>query len=155
MKVRLGALLSAAVTFAVFVVLPLLLPSQLPPELMAAVSQIDFDLSGLLNQTATIGVVISILALVKAFVDKTSFISLALSMVSNVIWLVFSFLILGLGQIGTFGLTEFSFEIEGARNTMAIDMSLFAYLALITVGLNIVHSVLEFQEARSTTKASA
>ena len=97
MKVRLGALLSAAVTFAVFVVLPLLLPSQMPPELMAAVSQIDFDLSGLLNQTATIGVVISILALVKAFVDKTSFISLALSMVSNVIWLVFSFLILGLG----------------------------------------------------------
>lgn len=153
MKVRTGAILSAVLTFVVFVVLPLIIPSLLPPELMAPISQIGFDLTGLLNETAIIGVIVSILALAKGFVDKPSPLYPALSTASNVVWLVFSLLIMGLGQIETFGVTEFSFEIEGAVNTLVLDMGLFVYIAVITVGLKIIHSILEFLDARST-KAS-
>jgi len=152
-KVNTGAVLSAVLTFAAFVVLPLALPSLLPPELMAAITQVEFDFSGLLNEMAIIGVALSVLALAKGFVNRTSPLYPALSAFSNVIWLVFSLLVIGLGQIGTLGVTELSFEVGGGVNTIVFDMSMFAYIAVITVGLKIVHSILEFLDARSTTKA--
>lgn len=153
MRVKIRAVLSAILTFAVFVILPRVLPRLLPPELMAALSQMGFDLFDLLNETAFIGVALALLAAAKGAVEKASPLHPALTAASSAIWLVFSLMILGLGRIETYGVTEFSFEIDGGLNTVLLDMRLFVYIAVVSVGLKIVHSLLEFLDARAATRA--
>ncbi|KON31213.1 hypothetical protein AC482_01535 [miscellaneous Crenarchaeota group-15 archaeon DG-45] len=152
MRIRAGAVASAVITLAVFAVLPLALPALLPPDLTDAISLMGFDLPSLLNEVAIIGVVLSAIALARGLVEKTSPAYPALSAVSNVGWLAFSLLVLGLGEIGTLGVTELSFEVPGGVNAVVFDMQLFVYIAVVAVGLKIIHSVLEFLDARSSTK---
>ncbi len=149
MNRKVGAVLNAVLTLAAFTVIPLILPSYLPPDLMDALSQGGFDLTSFLNEVALIGVAMAAIALVKGLVDESSPIHLGVSIVSKVFWLVFTFTVLGLGNLAGLGVTTFSIEMEEGVNTVVFDLSLFAYLAVATVLLKIVHSILEFRDARS------
>lgn len=153
MRIRAGAIASAVITLAIFTVLPLALPVLLPPVLIDAISLMGFKLSSLLNEVAIMGVGLSAIALASGLVEKTSPAYPVFSAVSNVGWLIFSLLIIGLGQIGTLGITKLSFEVPGGVNTVVFDMQLFVYIAVTAVGLKITHSVLEFLAARSTARA--
>jgi len=142
------AVVDTVITLAVFTLLPLVLPSLLPQSLTAPLAQGGFDLAAFLNQIALVGVAMAAVALVKGLADRASPIHLGVSIASKVLWLVFTVVVLGFGSVEELGVTTFSIETQGSLNTVVIDLSLFAYFAVLTVLLKIVHSVLEFRGAR-------
>jgi len=148
MSRKTGAVISAVITLAIFVVLPLYLPDLLPPDMMLMVSNMGFDLEGLLGQIATIGVVMALITLLKGFVERTSVAYLILSAGSSIVTLMIIIQSVGLGDMQSMGVTTISLEVEGGVNTAVIDMRLFVQLAIVLVALQIVQSILEFRDAR-------
>lgn len=132
----------------IFTVLPLYAPSQLPPELDALISQAGFDLTGLINRIAAIGVALTLLTLVKGFVAKRSPLYLLASIASGATTLAFTLITLGLGDWENLGVTTVSMGVQGATNTVVLDLGLFVQLAIISLALEAVHSVMEFVDAR-------
>lgn len=155
MSGRTGAIISAIITLVVFVVLPLYAPSVIPPELESPLSQAGINLKAFLNQIAMIGVVIAALALVKGFVEASSPIYLLASIGSSVVMLAFTAITLSLGDMGNLGVTTVTMDIEGAVNTAVVDLRFFVQLAALSVGLQIIHSFLEFMEARREAAPTA
>ncbi len=149
MKIRKRSVVFAVLILVIFTILPLYAPSMMPQEYLRAFSSQGFDLVGLLSKVAFIGLVMSILVLLKGFFEKTSAIYLALSIVSTVFWLLIVFFALGVGKMENLGLTVISSEAGGVLNTLIFDIRLFAYLAIVITGLKIVHSILKFKEAKS------
>jgi len=148
MSRKTGAVISAVITLAIFVVLPLYLPDLLPPDMMLMVSDMGFDLEGLLSQIATIGVVMALITLLKGFVERTSVAYLILSAGSSIVTLMIIIQSVGLGDMQSMGVTTISLEVEGGVNTAVIDMRLFVQLAIALVALQILQSILEFRDAR-------
>jgi len=148
MSRKTGAVISAVITLAIFVVLPLYLPDLLPPDMMLMVSNMGFDLEGLLSQIATIGVVMALITLLKGFVERTSVAYLILSAGSSIVTLMIIIQSVGLGDMQNMGVTTISLEVEGGVNTAVIDMRLFVQLAIALVALQILQSILEFRDAR-------
>jgi hypothetical protein len=148
MSRKTGAIISAVITLAIFTVLPLYLPDLLPPDMMLMVSNIGFNLEGLLSQIATIGVIMALITLLKGFVERTSMAYLILSAGSSIVTLIIIIQSVGLGDMQSLGVTTISLEVEGGVNTAVIDMRLFVQLAIALVALQIVQSILEFRDAR-------
>ena len=148
MSRKTGAVISAVITLAIFVVLPLYLPDLLPPDMMLMVSNMGFDLEGLLGQIATIGVIMALITLLKGFVERTSVAYLILSAGSSIVTLMIIIQSVGLGDMQNMGVTTISLEVEGGVNTAVIDMRLFVQLAIALVALQILQSILEFRDAR-------
>jgi hypothetical protein len=148
MSRKTGAVISAVITLAIFVVLPLYLPDLLPPDMMLMVSNMGFDLEGLLGQIATIGVIMALITLLKGFVERTSVAYLILSAGSSIVTLMIIIQSVGLGDMQSMGVTTISLEVEGGVNTAVIDMRLFVQLAIVLVALQILQSILEFRDAR-------
>ncbi len=154
MNRKVAAVLSAVVTLLVFTVLPLYAQSLLPSELGMLLNQVGFDLTGFLNQIALIGVVVAFLSVAKGFVYETSPLNLLLSIASSVMTLGITLVTLSLGDIGNLGITMISMKGEGGSNTMILDLRLFIQLAVLTVALKVVHSVLKFMGARTETASA-
>jgi len=148
MKVNKRSIVFGVLTLVIFTVLPLYAQSMIPQEYLRGFSSQGFDLADLVNKVAFIGLVMSVLILLKGFFEKTSATFLALSIVSTVFWLLIVFFALGMGKMENLGLTVLSSEAGGVSNTVIFDLRLFAYLATIIVGLKIFHSILKFREAR-------
>jgi len=153
MKIRKKSVVFAVLTLLIFTVLPLYAQSMIPQEYLRAFSSQGFNLADLVNKVAFIGLVMSILILLKGFFEKTSDTFLALSIASTVFWLLIVFFALGMGKMENLGLTVISSETGDVSNTVIFDIRLFAYLATIIVGLKIIHSILKFREARLKTAA--
>ena len=149
MNRKVKAVLDAVLTFVVSTLIPLMVPRILPPEALEAISYIVFDLIGFLNKIALIGVVMTVMALLRGFVDEASPVRLGISTASKVLWFVVFLLVLGLGRIDTMGITTLSMEMGGGVNTVTLDFQLFIYFAFMIVLLKIVHSFLDFREART------
>jgi hypothetical protein len=148
MSRKTGAVISAVITLGIFTVFPLYLPDLLPPEMMLMVSNMGFDLEGLLGQIATIGVIMAMITLLKGFVERNSVAYFTLSAGSSIVTLIIIMESVGLGDMQNLGVTTISLEVEGGVNTAVIDMRLFVQLAIVLVALQIVQSILDFRDAR-------
>jgi len=149
MKIRKKSVAFAVLILVIFTILPLYGQSVIPQEYLIAFSSQGFNLVDLLSKIAFIGLVMSILILLKGFFEKTSAPYLALSIVSTVFWLLIVFFALGVGKMENLGLTVISSEAGGVLNTLILDLRLFACLAIVITGLKIVHSILKFRQAKS------
>jgi hypothetical protein len=132
----------------VFVALPLYAPSLVPPELEGTLADSGFDLAAFIQQISMIGVVVAVVTLVKGFVEPSSPLHLAASLASSLVMLVFTLITLSLGDIGDLGFTTVNMTIEGGVNTVVLDMRFFVQIATLTVGLQVINSILEFIDAR-------
>jgi hypothetical protein len=148
MNRKAAAVLGAILTFASSSLIPLMIPQILPPEVLSAASMLPFDLTSYVNEIALIGAVMAVLALSKGFIDPASPIHLGISMISNLLWLVLIFRVIGFGSFDTLGVTTFTMEVMGAVNTVTLDFQVFVYFAISLTLLKIVHSFLEFRDAR-------
>jgi len=149
MKVRKRSIMFAVLILVIFTILPLYSQSVIPQEYLRAFLSQGFNLVDLVSKIAFIGLVMSILILLKGFFEKTSVTYLALSIVSTVFWLLIVFFALGVGKMENLGLTVISSEAGGVSNAIIFDLRLFAYLATVITGLKIVHSILKFRQAKS------
>jgi multisubunit Na+/H+ antiporter MnhB subunit len=107
-----------------------------------------FDLIGLLNRVAVIGIALSFLVLLRGHAEKASLGYLALSTVWKLFWLVFVFFVLGLGYPETLGLAILGGKAGPSENIVVFDFRLFAVLATVIVVLMIARSILQYQEAK-------
>ena len=148
MSRRTSAVLSALFTLVIFVGLPLYAPSQIPEEYFEMFSETGVDLNAFTYQIATIGLVASVLTLVKGFVSMTSYIYLLASLSSNAMTLYFNLVTFSVGDLAKLGQLTVTTDIPGGVNTMLLDMRLFIQLAFLAVGLQVIHTVLEFINAR-------
>ncbi len=148
MSRKTSAILSALFTLVLFVGLPLYAPSQIPEEYFEMFSETGVDVNAFIYQIATIGLVASVLTLVKGFVPMTSYIYLLASLSSNAMTLYFNLLTFSVGDLAQLGQLTVTTEIPGGVNTMLLDMRLFIQLAFLAVGLQVIYTVLEFINAR-------
>jgi len=154
MSRRSSAVLSALLTLVIFVGLPLYAPSQIPEEYFEMFSESGFDLNVFVYQIAAIGLVASILTLVKGFASKASYIYLLAALSSNAMMLYFNLVTFSVGDVTKLGQVTITTEIPGGVNTMLLDMSLFIQLSFVVVGLQVIYTLLDFINARKEeTKA--
>ena len=139
---------SASITFLIFSVLPVYVQQILPLELVNTFSTHGFNLLQLLNQISYIGVIISILTLIKGFFLKGSASRLIISIASTIFWLLVPFFTLSMGEIDDLGIVTISSKAGGASNTVILDFRLLFYFVTLTIILRIFYSVLEFREIR-------
>ena len=149
MNRRTSAILSALFNLAIFVGLPIGVLYLLPADLTAQLSQVGFSVQGLLNQTVIIGVVIAAITIAKGFIDDKTITYLLLNLASNSITLLFTFIVLGLGNVGSMGLTTVKLNMQNAETTVVMDMRLLLQVAVLTVVLRMIQAVLEWREARA------
>jgi len=153
--VKAGAVVSAVLTLVLLTVVPLMAPSIIPPEMAEVISRTGFNLTGFLNQIAVIGVVSAALTLGKGLASERSPIYLLLSVASSGATLLFMLTTLSLGDTGNLGVTSISVDLGEVTSSITIDMSLFVEIAAISIVLKVIHSILEFREARAQDTQSA
>ncbi len=149
-----NAVVSAVIYLVVFVVLPLYAPSLIPPELLNVLSESGLNLGAFTQQMAMIGIVVSVLTLVKGFVLPSSLLYLVAGIGLSLVMLVFTLITLGLGNIWSFGITVVKMEIPGGMNTAVLDLRFFVQLATLTSILQIIQTFLAFKDARIAKNAS-
>jgi hypothetical protein len=149
MSRKASAVLSALITLVIFVGLPLYAPSQIPEEYFEMFSETGVDVNAFIYQIATIGLVASVLTLVKGFVPMTSYIYLLASLSSNAMTLYFNLVTFSVGDLAKLGQLTVTTDIPGGVNTMLLDMRLFIQLAFLAVGLQVIYTVMEFINARN------
>ena len=150
MKINLKSIAKAIVILVILTILPVIGRQWIPSEFYRAISlQSGFDLTDLLNRIALIGVILSILIVLRGHVKKASAGHLALSTVWKIFWLFIVFFVFGLGHPETLGLAALGGKTEATENTVTFDFRLFAGLATVIVVLMIVRSVMQFQEIRA------
>lgn len=154
MSRKVMAVVSAAISLLIFTVLPIYASSLIPQELEAVLAGTGFNPTGFTNQISMIGIVTAALALVKGFVAAASPLYLVASIASSGVTLALTMVTLSLGEWSNMGITTISTDIEGMMNTTVIDLRLFVQLAVLSVGLQIIHSIWEFMEARKTELSS-
>lgn len=148
MSRKLWAVVSAAVTLLTFTVLPLYAPRLLPPELESVLSMSGLNLTNFTNQISIIGVITTVLVLMKGFVEASSPIYLLTSIASSLVTLALTTITLSLGDWRNMGVNTVTVEVQQVSNTVVIDLRLFIYLTALTVALQIIRAILEFAEAR-------
>ena len=154
MRINLKAVAKAIVVLVLLTILPIVGRQWIPEEFFRAFSaQGGFDINGLINSVAVIGVVLSVLILLRGHAEKTSPMYLALSAVWKVFWLGIVFFVLGAGHPETLGLLMLGGKSGANENVVVFDFRLFAFLATVIVIVMIVRSVLQFQEDASKAKS--
>ncbi len=154
MNQRINAVISAVVYLVVFVVLPLYAPSLIPPEFLNLLSESGFNLGAFTQQMAMIGIVVSVITLVKGFVLPSSLLYLVAGTGLSLVMLAFTLITLGLGNIWSFGITVVKMEVPGGLNTVVLDLRFFVQLATLTSILQIIQAFLAFKDARIAKDAS-
>jgi len=150
--VRWGEVAGALMTFIVLVALPLAAIRLLPGQTLTQFSDMGFDVQGLAIETAMLGLVISAIALAKAIVGKTSIAYLILDVSSNIIFLAFTLLVVGVGNIGNLGYSSFSLKQGKLTTEIMLDLRVFIYLTIGVVAVSVLQSVARFREARAEEK---
>lgn len=152
MAVRWGEVAGALMTFIVLVALPLAAIRLLPEQTLNQFSDMGFDVQGLATETAILGLVISAIALAKAIVENTSIAYLILDVSSNIIFLAFTLLVVGVGNIGNLGYSSFSLKQGKLTTEIMLDLRVFIYLTMGVVAVSVLQSVARFREARAEEK---
>ncbi len=155
MSRRTSAIISAAITLIIFTVLPLYAPSLIPPEYVDMVAEFGIDVVQFTSEIAMIGGVITVLTLVKGFVEPSSVLYLLASITMSGVTLFFTVVTVSLGrldELANLGLTTITMEVQGTLNTMTLDFRVFIWITVATVTLKIIEAFLEFSDARKQMK---
>lgn len=151
--VRRGEVAGALFTFLVLVALPLATIRFLPVQTLDQLSAMGLDVPGLATQTALLGLIISAIALVKAIIMRTSIAYLILDISSNVVSLAFALLVVGVGNIGSLGYSNFRFTQGKVTTEILLDLRFFIWLTVGVVALSVLQSVAKFREDRGEEAA--
>ena len=151
MNRRNSALFSALVSLLTFAIIPLYAPSQLPIELFDPLIEAGFDIESFTYQIAAIGVLSSILTVIKGFADEDSYTYLFTALTGNGVSLYFTLATLTLGDINSLGVSTITMDIGGGSNTLTLDMSIFVWFAILTLVLQVLLNVLTFVDSRKSS----
>ena len=153
MVMRRAEVAGALFTFLVLVALPLTAIRLIPAQTLDQLSARGLNVPGLATQTALLGLVISAIALAKAITKRTLITYLILDVSSNLVSLAFALLVVGVGNIGSLGYSNFRFMQGKVTTEILLDLSFFIWLTIGVVTLSILQSVAKFHEDRGEEAA--
>ena len=110
-----------------------------------------FSLQSFVVQMAMLGFVVAAVTLVKGIVERTSIAYLILDIVENIVALIFTFFVIGVGNIGNLGLTSFNVVQGNLTANISLDIRFFLWVTMGIVGFRVVSSIVEFNEAKTET----
>lgn len=148
MNLNVKSIVKAVLILVFLTILPLFGQQLIPSEFFRAFSTQGFDIVGLLNKTALIGLTAAVLVLLRGHVEKTTSSYLALSTAWKFFWLFIVIFALSLGHPETLGLATMSSTSESAENSVTFDFRLFTGLATAVVTLMIARSIVEYRETK-------
>jgi len=151
MKLNVKSIAKAVLILVFLTILPLFGQQFIPSEFFRAFSMQGFDIVGLLNKIALIGLTAAALVILRGHVQKATSSYLALSTAWKFFWLFIVIFALGLGHPETLGLAVLSSTSESAENSVTFDFRLFILLATAVVALMIVRSIIEYRETKPTS----
>lgn len=149
------ALFSALISLIIFTIIPLYASNKLPIELFDPMVNVEFDIESFMYQIAAIGVLSSIISLIKGFADETSFTYLFTALIGNGLSLYFIISTLTLGDITSLGVSSIRMNITGGSNILKLDMSVFIWFAVFTLGLQILLNIITFMDSRKNNSKSS
>lgn len=149
-----SAVIKAVLAFLVFVVLPLAGLRYLPKGLQDQLQSSGFDTQSFAIETATIGIVVTVITLIKGIIDPTSVTYLIVSLVSSGLSLIFTLIILGIGSISNLGLTSFNVVTNQVETYIKLDLRVFIWIMIGVVFFQMAQTYFEWQEAKAEQKTS-
>lgn len=149
MKVRQSAVVSAFATILILVVLPFVVLRLLPDEMLSQLESSGFSLQSFVVQMAMLGFIVAAITLVKGIFERTSITYLILDVLENIVSLIFTFFIIGVGNIGNLGFTSFRIVQGNLTANIILDIRFFLWVAMVVVGLRVVSSIVEFNEEKT------
>ena len=152
MKLRWGEAAGALLTFLVFVALPIAAQYFIPTQILEQFSATGLNVQTLAREIATIGIIISVIALAKAFVERTSITYLILNISSNIVSLAFALLVVGVGNISSLGYSSFNLKQGKVTTEILLDLRVFIYLTIGVVAVSVLQTIARFREARAEAK---
>jgi len=90
----------------------------------------------------------SILTVIKGFTEESSFTYLFTALIGNGVTLYFTLATLTLGDITSLGVSTITMNIAGGSNTLVLDMSIFVWFAVLTLGLQVLLNILTFIDSK-------
>jgi hypothetical protein len=152
MKVRWGEVAGTLLTFLVLVALPIAALYYIPAQTLEQLAATGLNVQTFLTETAMLGLVISAIALAKAIAERTSIAYLILDVFSNIVSLAFALLVVGVGNIGSLGYSNFSLNQGKVTTEIVLDLRVFIYLTVGVVAISVLQSITRFREARAEAK---
>ena len=147
-----STVIKAIFAFLVFVVLPLAGVRYLPKELQDQLQSTGFDTQSFAIETATIGIVVTVIILIKGIVDPTSVTYLIVSLVSSGLSLIFTLIVLGVGSISNLGMTSFKVVANQMETYIKLDLRIFIWIMMGVVLFQMAQAYFEWHEAKTELK---
>jgi hypothetical protein len=151
---KFSVVIKAIFAFLVFVVLPLGGPRYLPKGLQDQLQSTGFDTQSFAIETATIGLIVTVIILIKGIVDPTSVTYLIVSLVSSGLSLIFTLIVLGVGNISNLGLTSFKVVANQVEAYIKLDLRVFIWIMMGVVLFQMAQTYFEWCEAKIEQKIS-
>ena len=147
-----STVIKAILAFLVFVILPLAGLRYLPKGLKDQLQSTGFDTQSFAIETAIIGVVVTVIILIKGIVDPTSVTYLIVSLISSGLSLIFTLVVLGVGSISNLGLTSFKVVNNQVETYIKLDLRVFIWIMMGVVLFQMAQAYFEWREAKTEQK---
>jgi len=147
---QISAVISSVATFTAFVLLPILFIRYLPSDILQVIRSSGIEYQGTINQLAIIGIFLTIVTVLKGFVEIGSLTYLISGVLSSGIALLVTIIFLGFGDIASMGMPSFTTKIEEATVNITMGMRVFLYITIIVTILKVVQTILEWDQARGS-----
>lgn len=154
MRRQIAAVVSGITVFTTFVLLPVLVLRYLPPDILQTIRSSGIQVQSNINHLVVIGVFLTLVTILKGFVEIGSLAYLVSGVISSGMTLLVTIIFLGWGKIHSLGMPSFTTRVEGATINVSMDMRVFIYVAFIVTILRVVKTILEWNEARRVVNAS-
>jgi len=147
-----STVIKAILAFLVFVILPLAGLRYLPKGLKDQLQSTGFDTQSFAIETATIGLIVTLIILIKGIVDPTSVTYLIVSLISSGLSLIFTLVVLGVGSISNLGLTSFKVVNNQVETYIKLDLRVFIWIMMGVVLFQMAQAYFEWREAKTEQK---
>ena len=147
-----STVIKAILAFLVFVILPLAGLRYLPKGLKDQLQSTGFDTQSFAIETATIGLIVTLIILIKGIVDPTSVTYLIVSLISSGLSLIFTLVVLGVGSISNLGLTSFKVVNNQVETYIKLDLRVFIWIMMGVVLFQMAQAYFEWHEAKTELK---
>ena len=147
-----STVIKAILAFLVFVILPLAGLRYLPKGLKDQLQSTGFDTQSFAIETATIGLIVTLIILIKGIVDPTSVTYLIVSLISSGLSLIFTLVVLGVGSISNLGLTSFKVVNNQVETYIKLDLRVFIWIMMGVVLFQMAQAYFEWHEAKTEQK---
>ena len=149
MKVKTTEALYAILLFVLFVILPPLAIWYMPTSLYDQIQGFGFNLQSIMIQTVTVGIILATITLIKAIVEPTSKVYLAVALISSGLGLFFVLFILSVGNIADFGVSSLKVITGKAESTVILNLRFFIEISVLIIIIQMIKVYYDWVEAKS------